>query len=95
MNTNSSFGRRVHLQDDQATVLHILCRIGDVDGVRLMLSNGADCNATTRDNYTPLHLAVKEGHDDVIKVLLENGAKQNIKTKVNIDTVQTGKDNML
>lgn len=65
------------------TALHIASRTGDVEGVRLLVKCGADCNALTRDHYTPLHLAVKEGYDDVIELLLDHGAKQDLKTKVN------------
>lgn len=67
---------------EQMSALHIASRSGDVEGVRLLVNCGADCNALTRDHYTPLHLAVKEGYDDVIELLLDHGAKQNLKTKV-------------
>lgn len=72
-----------HVIQEQQTALHIAARLGDVEGARLLLSNGADCNLLTRDHYTPLHIAVKDGHDDVIKLLLDYGAKQSIRTKVN------------
>jgi len=62
--------------------MHIASRLGDLESIRLLISNGADCDLLTRDHYTPLHVAAKEGYDDVIKLLLEHGAKQNIKTKV-------------
>ena len=69
-------------KQEQQTSLHIASRLGDLDGIRLVLGGGADCNLLTRDHYTPLHVAVKEGYDDVISLLFEKGAKQNIKTKV-------------
>jgi len=64
------------------TPLHISSRLGNVEGVQLLLTHGASRDATTKDRYTPLHIAVKEGHEQVVKILLDSGAKQNITTKV-------------
>jgi len=58
-------------------------RLGNTESVRLLLQNGASCDATTKNGYTALHLAVKEGHEQVVSLLLDNGANHNIKTGVN------------
>uniref|UniRef100_A0A3B3H857 Uncharacterized protein n=1 Tax=Oryzias latipes TaxID=8090 RepID=A0A3B3H857_ORYLA len=60
-------------QDDQ-TPLHISSRLGKQDIVQLLLTNGADPDATTNSGYTPLHLAAREGHKDIAAALLDQGA---------------------
>uniref|UniRef100_A0A3B3IDE4 Uncharacterized protein n=1 Tax=Oryzias latipes TaxID=8090 RepID=A0A3B3IDE4_ORYLA len=59
--------------DDQ-TPLHISSRLGKQDIVQLLLTNGADPDATTNSGYTPLHLAAREGHKDIAAALLDQGA---------------------
>jgi ankyrin repeat protein len=47
---------------------------GDLAGVRLELSAGADPSAGDDAGYTPLHVAVQEGQVGVIRLLLAAGA---------------------
>ncbi len=51
---------------------------GDVEGVRLLISQGADVNARSEGNYrTPLHWAAMEGHRDIVELLLAHDAGVN------------------
>ena len=53
---------------------------GHTDVVELLLENGADINAQTRDGYTPLTMACRGCHWDTARVLIDNGAGVNIET---------------
>ena len=54
---------------------------GDIEQVKLNLSQGAEINSTDNRNRTALHLAAQGGHSDVIKLLIERGADINVKGK--------------
>ena len=60
-----------------ATPLHDAARDGDIDKVQMLLSSGADPNATAdyeeMGELTALHLAAVFGHTDTISVLLQAG----------------------
>lgn len=64
------------------TSLHIAARLGNVEAVKLLLSNGANVNAATKDDYTSLHIAAKEGYVDVVTALLDGGASTTLLTQV-------------
>jgi ankyrin repeat protein len=44
----------------------------------LLIDNGADPNATSRDNESAIYLALKAGRNDVAKNLLDHGADPNL-----------------
>ena len=48
--------------------------LGDRDGIRAMLDEGADVNEGDYDRRTALHLAASEGQLDVVRLLIERGA---------------------
>ncbi|TET85145.1 MAG: hypothetical protein E3J37_02540, partial [Anaerolineales bacterium] len=51
---------------------------GDVEGVRLLISQGADVNARNEGSYrTPLYWAAMEGHRDIVELLLAHDAEVN------------------
>ena len=62
--------------------MHIAARLGNVEAVKLLLSNNASVNAVTKDRYTPLHIAAKEGYVDVVIALLDGGADATLLTQV-------------
>ena len=62
--------------------LHLLAKRGDVEGVRWLLSHGADSNARWGHwdaQVTPLHLAAAQGHAEVVRLLLAAGADPTIR----------------
>jgi len=62
------------LRNTEETPLHIAARLGNADIVTLLLKDGANVDAVTKDGATPLHIATKDGHDEVASILIENGA---------------------
>jgi ankyrin repeat protein len=44
---------------------------------RVLLTAGADVNATQRDSYTPLHAAAQHGDDELVELFLSAGADPN------------------
>jgi len=54
---------------------------GDVDQVKLLISNGADVNEKDKDGRTPLHSAAREGEMEAVKLLVEAGADLNCTDK--------------
>ncbi|KAF3177221.1 hypothetical protein TWF751_002736 [Orbilia oligospora] len=61
---------------DGFTPLHKAVEKGWIDGIKLLLENGADIEAKTeKSRSTPLILAVKFGHLETVRVLLESKAK--------------------
>lgn len=64
------------------TALHIACRMGAVNLVRMLLAANADPNAKGFNDRTPLHEAAAGGHADVVLLLLEQkGIKALVKDK--------------
>lgn len=58
---------------------------GDVNQVRLLISEGADIESKNQRRETPMVLAAKNGHIEVVKLLLDKGA--------NIDGSKAGHSN--
>ena len=55
------------------TPLHTVCRLGNIDCVRSLLSCGADVNARNAYRETPLYVACYQGHTYIVEVLLQSG----------------------
>ncbi|XP_067654247.1 ankyrin repeat domain-containing protein 50-like [Haliotis asinina] len=69
-------GADVSLVDrDGDNVLHLACRSGDVETVKLILSlNAMDVNSRGRYSMTPVMAAARSGHKDVVEFLVGRGA---------------------
>jgi ankyrin repeat protein/beta-lactamase regulating signal transducer with metallopeptidase domain len=52
---------------------------GDIEQVKLLISQGADINVKNSNGLTPLYLASQEGRKDVVELLIDNGADINAK----------------
>jgi len=58
--------------------LHVAVAEGDLDIFRLLLSRGADPNATLEDRGTPLAAAARKWQTTMLKELLDHGADPNL-----------------
>ncbi|KAJ6546210.1 ankyrin repeat-containing domain protein [Mycena vulgaris] len=59
-----------------ASPLHLCCHEGYIEGVRALVSNGADVNLQSTEG-TPLDAASRKGYLDIVGLLLDNGADVN------------------
>jgi ankyrin repeat protein len=60
--------------------LHIACRFGHANIVRLLLERNADINNQMNANRdTPLHIACKFSRPEIVKILLDHGADYSIR----------------
>lgn len=63
------------------------CKQGDLESVKLLISQGADVNAEDRSwGDTPLIVAIQKSHEAIVKFLIEQGANVNFKKKKNGET---------
>jgi ankyrin repeat protein len=63
------------------TPLLFASRQGCVECAKVLAENGAELNATDRDDVTPMIMAIINGHYDVAAYLLEQGARPNLADK--------------
>jgi len=57
------------------TPLHMACKNGHVETVKVLLEHEADFNSRNDImSNTPLHVAIQAGQDDIVKVLIDTGA---------------------
>ena len=57
--------------------LHVACRQGNLDTVKLLIALGANVRTVNAGGHTPLHEAAYRGFDQILIELLKNGAKPN------------------
>jgi ankyrin repeat protein len=62
--------------ENDYTALHGAAQNNIVENVKLLLANGADPNACTRDGKTPLDLAKDKGHNEVVAILKAHSRKR-------------------
>ena len=55
------------------TPLHLACRHGHTQVVRLLVDHGGDVNLPSRGGVCSLHLAARCGHSHVVELLLDKG----------------------
>ncbi|MBA7689646.1 hypothetical protein ES703_98154 [subsurface metagenome] len=58
------------------TPLHQAAQAGDIDKVRILISEGADVNAKEKYGYTPLLWAKEKGHTEIVEFLRKHGAEE-------------------
>ncbi|MCJ1475005.1 hypothetical protein MMC13_003665 [Lambiella insularis] len=66
------------------TPLTIAALRGHVDTVKVLLGNGASCQARRPDGYTALHCALGSKHQQVAEVLLDAGHPVNVTTSTGL-----------
>ncbi|KAK7495386.1 hypothetical protein BaRGS_00013325 [Batillaria attramentaria] len=59
------------------TPLHVACRCGSEDLLKLLLNKGADIEAKNKEGFTPLHTACKYGRKVAVERLIARGANIN------------------
>jgi len=63
---------------DHNTPLHMACRKGHVETVKVLLKHNADFDSRNDIvSNTPLHVAAQAGQVDIVKVLIDTGASVN------------------
>lgn len=84
-------GLDVDLVDDNGrTALHIACRVGHSETVKLLLKTKTDVNAITNfTKLTPIHIAALYGRTDIVRLLMEAGCiidsvDQNLETPLHL-----------
>ena len=59
------------------TALHVAASVGDHDGTKILLENGAEIEATDRNGETPLHSTARYASYKVMKLLLQHSSNVN------------------
>jgi ankyrin repeat protein len=67
----------LYLIKHDKTILHRVCRIGDIKSVKLILKNNSNINYKNYKAQSPLYIACQYNHIDIAKLLLDNDAKIN------------------
>ncbi|MEO2018734.1 MAG: acyltransferase family protein [Fuerstiella sp.] len=65
-----------------ATALSTAAAHGNVAAIELLIANGADVNARSRDGATPLHAAAMYGRAEAARVLIQHGAGGRAKNRI-------------
>ena len=75
-NAQQSTTAHLHQQVEKfkQTELHSACRVGNVEKVKTLLSDGEDPDVGDCSNSTPLHVASYKGQEEVVRVLLSHNA---------------------
>ena len=70
--------RKMLAQVQAHAAIHQAVADGEIERVKLLISEGADVNAKDENGLTPLHHAGREGHKEIVELLLTHGADVNI-----------------
>ena len=78
-----------------STMLSIAALMGHTEVVALLLENGADVNAKSRDGGTALHAAAFLGRVETVKLLLDKGADTTLRNNMGGTAIEGAKLNWL
>jgi ankyrin repeat protein len=62
--------------------LHQATAAGEIERVKLLISEGVDVNVKNDKSLTSLHFAAVNGHKEIVELLLEHGADVNIGCRI-------------
>jgi ankyrin repeat protein len=63
---------------DGFTPLHLACFFGQPEAVQVLISNGADVNATSPARIAVIHSAAASRNADIVRLVLQAGADPNV-----------------
>jgi len=66
----------------EATPLHVAVKLGNMDIVKFLISEGADVNALNYKKRTPLHVAATHDQPEAAKYLVDHGADLNARSDI-------------
>jgi ankyrin repeat protein len=75
---------------DGETALHMAAKWGDVEAIKVLVSNGADINKRGEEDFTPLHYAAEQNKLEAVKCLVSLGAA-NLKERLGNTAAQLAK----
>merc|ERR1711907_95293 len=78
---DSAEHRRMKIRQSLEHQLLLSATKGNVDEIRLIMSQDVDLNAKSKDGKTPLHLAVHSGATEAAALLVHMGANPNVTDK--------------
>jgi len=67
---------RVHQVKNRESLFEAVNK-GDIEQLKLLISEGADVNIRDQKDMTPLHLTAGNGNTDIASILIDNGADVN------------------
>ena len=62
---------QIQSENERNTLLHMVCKNGNVSLLQLLIDKGVDINVKNNRNQTPLHLATIQNHVDCVKLLCQ------------------------
>jgi len=68
--------------------LHHAAANGEIEQVKLLISQGADVNVKDSAGQTPLNYAARKGHKEIVELLLANGADVNARDRMSKTPVE-------
>lgn len=77
------------LNEEGETALHIACKNGNKDIVKILLDNNANVNIASKKKETPIFSAVRTGNIDILKMLLNKNADLTITNLFGNDIYKT------
>lgn len=69
------------MDSSNVTPLSYATSFGNIDGMRLLLDNGADVNSKDINSWTPLFYAIRYGNLNAVKLLIDRGANITMQNK--------------
>lgn len=68
------------ISSDKLNYVHLMVLRENIEGLQMVIDNGANVKLSTLSGETPLHLAAEKNFDEAISLLIKNGADINAKT---------------